>query len=141
MLVSRRKEKPMEASAIDDFGTGIKNHFGLLTNDLSKVNGSNYRNFLGNSYSSEEAAKKLNKSRASVYKDEIKVPKDFIESFLVPLVIASDYAYILFDENDEKAKNWMLAPNTYFFGKSPFNLCLAGEGREVISFLKERLGE
>ena len=120
----------------------IKNYFGLLTKDFQKVDGVNYRKFLNGHFTSEEAAKKINKkSRASIYHEEISIPKDFIEKYLVPIVIAADYAYLLFDKDAERAKNWILLPNSYFFGRSPFNICIEGNGQEVILFLKDRLGE
>jgi len=33
-----------------------------------------------------------------------------------------------------------LAPNSYYFGKSPFDVCLLGDGRVVIEFLLRKLG-
>ena len=65
---------------------------------------------------------------------------DFIEKHLIPIVWAADIAYELFEGDKEKARTWMLTPNSYFFGKSPFNVCLVGEGKAVIELLLERSG-
>lgn len=125
--------------AIHDHGS-IKNTFGILNNDLSKVQPGKLREFVGKSMSPGELADKLSKPRGSMYKDTVKLPREFIEDKLIPVVVASDLACELFENNQEEARIWMLTPNSYFFGKSPFNKCLLGEGEAVIEFLAERLG-
>jgi uncharacterized protein (DUF2384 family) len=119
----------------------IKNRFDIL--DSSKQNmirPHKLREFIGGSIGVDELAQSLGKSRASMYRDSIKLNKEFIETYLIPIVWAADIAYELFNGDKEKARNWMLTPNSYFFGKSPFNICLVGDGKAVIDLLLERSG-
>ncbi|MBP9709222.1 MAG: hypothetical protein KBD78_16425 [Oligoflexales bacterium] len=128
-------------AALEKYGADIQNKFGLLNDRLNRVRPPKLREFLGDEYTAEEVAKKIGKSRPSMYKPEIQLSKDFIEKYLIPVVISSDLAIKLFNNKKEDARLWMLTPNSFFFGKSPFNLCLLGDGKEVISFLRERLGK
>ena len=54
------------------------------------------------------------------------------------LIKATILAQELF-EDVKKAENWMMASNSYF-GHSPFEVILMGEGIHVLRFLEERLG-
>jgi hypothetical protein len=53
--------------------------------------------------------------------------------------IIKDLASRLFKAEDE-VQDWLIKPNDYFFGKSPIIQTVMGNGRSVISFLKERAG-
>ena len=99
------------------------------------------KDFVGDSFTTAELAKKVKRTRAAMYKEETPLSKDFIEQFLVPIVISSDHAVELFNGDLEEARRWVLTPNSYFFGKSPFNACLLGDGKHIIDFLVERLGK
>jgi hypothetical protein len=118
----------------------IKNRFGILDAKQNMVRPQKLREFIGGAMGVDELAHSLGKSRASMYRNSIKLNRDFIEKYLIPIVWASDIAYELFDGDKEKARTWMLTPNSFFFGKSPFNVCLVGDGKAVIDLLLERSG-
>lgn len=126
-------------SAAHDYGE-IKNTFNILNGSMDKLRPPKLKEFVGDSFTTAELAKKVRRTRAAMYKEETHLPKDFIEQYLVPIVIASDLAVDLFQGDLEEARRWVLTPNSYFFGKSPFNVCLLGDGKFIIDFLVERLG-
>jgi len=47
----------------------------------------------------------------------------------------------LFEGDKENAINWFNSPNTLLFGESPFEVCIRGEGKLLIKWLKDRLGK
>ena len=55
------------------------------------------------------------------------------------LIKATALAQELF-KDVKKTENWMMTSNPYFFGDSPFEVILRGDGVHVIRFLEERLG-
>jgi hypothetical protein len=118
----------------------MKNRFDILDAKQNMIRPKKLRDFLGGTVGVDELALTLGKSRAALYRESIKLSKDFIEKHLIPIVWAADIAYELFEGDKEKARSWMLTPNSYFFGKSPFNVCLVGEGKAVIELLLERSG-
>lgn len=127
-------------SVAHDYGE-IKNTFEILNSSLDKLRPPKLKDFVGDSFTTAELAKKVKRTRAAMYKEETHLSKDFIEQFLVPIVISSDLAVELFHGDLEEARRWVLTPNSYFFGKSPFNVCLLGDGKHIIDFLVERLGK
>lgn len=52
---------------------------------------------------------------------------------------ASILAYELFGRDTKKALKWMRAENKDFFNSSPFEVCIRGQGKDLIKFLKKRL--
>ena len=50
-----------------------------------------------------------------------------------------DLAYEVFDGDTEKANDWLLEPNSYFFNNSPIEYILLGNGQAVLDSLRERL--
>jgi len=127
----------VSSSSIHDYGS-TKNLFGLMTED-NRVRPDMFIEFLGSSVKKADVARILNIPRPSVYKEAINLPEVFIKEKLIPIVIAADLAVELFSDR-EKARRWMLTPNSYFFGRAPFDMCIIGEGRPVISFLANHLG-
>ncbi len=121
----------------------IKNRFDILDTtrpSMMHIRPKKLRDFLGGALGVDELAQSLGKSRASLYRESIKLSNSFIEKHLIPIVWAADIAYELFGEDKEKARSWILTPNSYFFGKSPLHVCLAGDGKAVIDLLLERSG-
>ena len=49
-------------------------------------------------------------------------------------------AYSLFDNDLEKARNFIESPNEYLFGKTALEVCLLDQGENFRDHLKERLG-
>lgn len=118
---------------------GIKNHFNILTDDFQAVQPEALRDFLGPGIPQTELAKILGVPRSSVYQKKVKLSSAFIREKIVPIAVAADLALEIFKSEDE-ARRWMLAPNSYYLGKSPFDVCLSGGGSTVIQFLGRKLG-
>lgn len=123
-----------------DYGA-LENHFGLLTSDKQSIDTEEFRGFIEpTGMSIGELSKSMGLSRTSLYSKKLKLSKKDISSRIIPFVIAADLAFELF--NDEaKAKAWLLTPNTIFFGKSPFQVSLLGDGKAVIDQLLTWLGK
>jgi Protein of unknown function (DUF2384) len=68
-------------------------------------------------------------------KDQVRIPSDHIWKMIEDMVILSDKA-VEFWEDKEKAKTWLTEGNTYFFGKSPLQVCLAGNLDVVLNLLE-----
>lgn len=119
---------------------GLRNHFNLLTDDHRSVRPEALREFLGAGLPQTEVAKILGVPRATSYQKAVKLSPEFMRDNMVPIAMAADLAFDLLGSKDE-ARRWMLAPNSYYFGKSPFDVCLLGDGRTVIEFLMLRLGQ
>lgn len=115
-----------------------RDEFGLLTHDFN-LKPKRLIEFVGKTYTVEELGKKINKSRISMYQPEVRLDQDFVENYLFPLVIATDLAVELIGDKEEGRK-WMMAPNSYYFGRSPFSMCFLGDGKRVIDGLLEKLG-
>ncbi len=126
----------MQSNAFNE----ITNQFGIMDMKTHTLRPLKLRDFVGGTHGVDELAGMFQKSRASMYRESVKLDRKFIEDYLVPIVWAADRAYELFDKDKERARAWMLEPNSYFFGKSPFNMCLLGKGEAVREFLNERSG-
>lgn len=118
----------------------MKNIFDILDHKQNKIRPQKLRDFLSGAVDVDELVLTLGKSRASPNRECIKLSKDFIEKYIIPIILATDIAYELFEGDKEKARSWMLTPNSYFFGKSPLNICLVGEGKAVVEVLLEWSG-
>ena len=123
-----------------DYGS-IRNEFGLLTKDYLSVDTNKFLAFITpTGVSREELAKKLGVSRPSLYQEKISLSRSDINDRIIPLVTCCDLAVELF--KDKKiAHNWIIAPNVYFMGDSPFQLTMNGSGRLVIESLLDWLGK
>jgi hypothetical protein len=119
----------------------VKDSFGLLSKDRHSVSTKNFLSFIDLSgLTRSEIAKELRVNRTSLYQKEMRLSREEIEKKVIPLVIAADFAFAFF-KNKQKARSWIMSPNTYFFGKSPFQICLQGDGRVVVELLSEWMGE
>jgi hypothetical protein len=77
--------------------------------------------------------------RSASYQKTIKLPKEMAFN-IIAIAMAADLASELLSSEDE-GRRWMLAPNSYYFGQSPFDVCLLGNGKAVIEFLQQKLGK
>lgn len=132
----------MGANALTIQGLGaIRDEFGLLSKDKKHVSPSKFRDFMGPSASMSDVARVLNVQRTGLYKkEEVKVSNDFVKDKLVFIALAADLAHEILGDR-EKAREWVLTPNSFFFGVSPFDVCLEGRGKTVVEFLMERSGK
>jgi uncharacterized protein (DUF2384 family) len=127
----------MSAQSAIDFGS-IRNRFNLLTDDHRSLRTDALEQFLGKDVPKKEMAELLGIPRSTTYQKTIKLPKELAFN-IIAIAMAADLATELLNSEDE-ARRWMLAPNSYYFGQSPFDVCLLGNGRTVIEFLKQKLG-
>ena len=125
----------MSQTAVD-YGS-IRNSFNLLTDDHKSIRTDALQEFLGKDIPKTEMSKLLGIPRASTYQSSIKLSAGTLKS-MVAIAMAADLAVDLLNSTDE-ARRWMLAPNSYYFGQSPFDVCLLGNGKAVIEFLKQKL--
>jgi hypothetical protein len=118
----------------------FRNLFGLMSKDHKKLRTDEFRRFLGGEdVSRSEVAQLLKIPRTTAYETELRLPRDFVMAKLLPFAMASDLAFDLFRDK-ERARMWMITPNSFFFAKSPLDVCLVGDGQAVLEFLHERLG-
>jgi len=122
----------------EDLGA-LKDHFGLLSEDHNSLNLAELRSFLGDTLTKADLAKSLGISRTRLYEKQVKLSKEFMRTKMIPIIQTADLAYEIF-KNEESTRRWILSPNSYFFGKSPLEVCLLGEGPELINFLNRKLG-
>lgn len=59
---------------------------------------------------------------------------------LIYLVLATDLAYALLDNDIEKTSHWLTAPNFILFGETPLEVIMRDEGEPLIGWLMERSG-
>ncbi len=118
----------------------VQNHLGLLNvkrnafypNRLLDITGEN----------PTVASKKLNIPRASFYKEEVSLKRDkILEKKIREFVLVGDLAFDLLNQNKNETIIWLSSPNTEFFGDSPFEICLRGDGKKIIQWLLIRLGK
>jgi uncharacterized protein (DUF2384 family) len=121
-----------------DLGS-LRDHFNLLTKDHRSVRPESLQEFLGGGLPQTELARMLGVPRSTSYQKTVKLSQEFMRNNIVPIAMAADLAVDLLTSKEE-ARRWMLAPNSYYFGKSPFDVCLLGDGRVVIEFLLRKLG-
>ena len=125
--------------AFDD--GSLKNSFGILTKDRHSISAKNFLSFIDLSgFTRSEIASKLGVNRTSLYQEKMRLSREEIEKKIIPLVVAADAAFSFF-KNKEKARSWIMSPNTHFFACSPFQICLQGEGKIVIELLLEWMGK
>lgn len=125
---------------LDEYGK-ILNSFGIL-DDVTKrvVSAPNLVDFVAPAgLTTSELASSFGVSRANLYQEKFRITKTEIQEKIIPLVMAADFAFLLFNDK-ETARSWVMSPNTHFFGSSPFEACLEGKGQLVIQQLQEWLG-
>lgn len=121
----------------------LKNAFGLLSQDRSKLQTKPFLDFisLGDSRPDmTELSRKLDVARTALYQKELRLSKTDIQERILPFVAAADLAVEIFKDL-ERAREWMLAPNQHFFGLSPFQVAMRKEGRVVCELLLKWLGK
>lgn len=130
-------EKSMQAY---DYGM-LRDHMGFLSADRKSFDTGKLLNYLLPANDSPtDVARQLGTSRSTLYTSEIKLSKEDISQRLIPFVVAVDLAIDLFQDQKE-AQAWILHPNVHFFGKAPYQIAFAGEGRLLIEQLLKWLGK
>lgn len=118
----------------------IKNRLGFLSSDLQGFNPNRFLDLTG--LKAVDAAQALGKTRTAMYKDFIPFkPSDELKKKIIDLVIASDIAFTLFNKDEKETARWIVAPNTFLFGSTPFEICLRGDGTPLIKWLLDRAGQ
>ena len=88
------------------------------------------------------ASDKMDIPRANFYKEEIQFKRNKeLERKIIDFVVVGDLAYELLEGNEKEIVVWLTSPNLEFFGDSPFEICLRGDGKKVIDWLYVRLGK
>ena len=124
-------------SAINNTYGKIENKFGLLTKDFRRLETSKFLAFLEGE-KVNTIAKEVGIPRTSLYQKNF-ILKDEVHGRLIALVIAADLAFDLFGDF-EKARMWIMTPNEYFLGKSPFQVVMRKQSGSVINLLNKWLG-
>jgi hypothetical protein len=80
--------------------------------------------------------------RSRLYDEVVKFkPSSELMRKILHVVIATDEAYELMNNNGADAALWLSSPSAVFLGYSPFEVCLQGRGEEVINWLRTRMGK
>ena len=128
----------MEAATALNLG-GIQNHLGLLNDKKNAFYPNRLLEITGESPTT--ASKQVRIPRASFYKDEILFKRNKeLERKIIDFVVVGDLVYELMDGNMKEVVVWLTSPNLEFFGDSPFEICLRGDGKKIIEWLYTRLG-
>ena len=115
----------------------IRNRFGLLSKDNKRLETKKFLEFLEGE-KINTIAQETGVPRTTFYQKSF-ILKDEVQERLIPFVIAADLALDLFDDY-EQARMWIMTPNEYFFGKSPFQMAMRKQGEAVIILLRKWLG-
>jgi hypothetical protein len=115
----------------------IQNRFNILSKDHKKYRPEALASVAG--LRPSELARELKVSRPTTYQEEVLI-KPEQKKVIINIVIATDLAFELLGNNLKEARNWFLAPNSLFFGDSPFEICLRGDGKSIVEWLNQRLG-
>lgn len=87
-------------------------------------------------------AKAAGINRKTLYSEQIQLSTlKKLKVGIMQVVIGTDLAIELFNNDIENAINWFQAPNALLFGESPFEVCIRGEGKFLINWLMGRLGK
>ena len=119
---------------------GIQNHLGLLNTNRTTF----YPNRLMEitKTNPSEASKKLKVSRPNLYKKEVSIKRDNeLARKIIDFVVVGDLVYDLFGGDIEQTIIWLTEPNIDFFGDSPFEICLRGDGKKLIEWLYVKSGK
>lgn len=118
----------------------IKNYLKILSDDQKGFRPAVLRKVTGLSPQSLVKSTKIARSR--LYDDVIKFkPSSELMRKILHVVIATDEAYELMNNNAADAALWLSSPSAVFLGYSPFEVCLQGRGEEVINWLRTRTGK
>ena len=118
----------------------IKNYLKILSDDQKGFRPDVLRKVTG--LSPQALAKSTKVARSRLYDDVIKFkPSSELMIKILQVVIATDEAYEMMNNNAADAALWLSSPNAVFLGYSPFEVCLQGRGEEVISWLRTRMGK
>ncbi len=121
-----------------DLGT-IKNRLGLLNAQKNAFYPNRLLEITGETPTTASIMLKI--PRANFYKEIIPLKRDkVLEKKVVDFVIAGDLAFELLNQNKNETLIWLASPNAEFFGDSPFEICLRGDGKKIIEWLLVRLG-
>lgn len=116
----------------------MKNRLRLLSDDRKSINMSAWENVTG--LRRTETSRALGVSRTATYRSKaIPVKKETLDK-VVRLAFAADLAFEILGENVEETRKWIMSPNQHFFGDSPFEVCMRGDGQDVIRWLLIKLG-
>ncbi len=131
----------MQTSAIGLKELGaIKNYLKILSDDQKGFRPDVLRQITG--LAPQNLSKSTGVPRSRLYDEVIKFkPSSELMRKILHVVIATDEAYELMNNNAADTALWLSSPSTIFLGYSPFEVCLQGRGEEVISWLKTRTGK
>ncbi len=122
-----------------DFGT-VRNHLGLLNAQKNAFYPNRLLDITGKTPTA--ASQKLKIPRANFYKEEVSLKRNTIlEKKIIDFVIVADLAFELLNQNKKETVIWLTSPNAEFFGDSPFEICLRGDGKKIIKWLHIRIGK
>ena len=89
-----------------------------------------------------DIAKQAGINRKTLYSERVKLSTlKKLKKGIIQVVIGTDLAIEIFNNNIEEAVNWFQVPNTLLFGESPFEVCIRGEGKFLINWLMGSLGK
>lgn len=118
----------------------IKNYLGILSDDQKGYRPEVLRKVTG--LPAQSLSKALKVARPRMYEDVVKFKlSSELKQKILHVVIATDEAYELLNNNEQQAALWLTSPNSAFMGYSPFEVCLQGRGEAVIEWLRVRLGK
>lgn len=117
----------------------LADRFGLLSRDQRKLVVDGFENLTG--FNRAQVAPILGKTKAATYTQNEIIPSKEILEKVLKVAVAADLAYEMLGSNLEETRTWMMAPNVHFFGSSPFELCMTGQGDSIIEWLLVRTGK
>jgi hypothetical protein len=78
-------------------------------------------------------------SRPQAYKYEITLKPEIHKRF-IHLAQAAEIVFEIFKGDLKETSRWIMSPNEYFMGDSPFEVCLRGDGPLIIKWLAQHKG-
>jgi len=113
----------------------ISDKIGYITSNGKAVKKAPLLSLLG---SQVIIARLLNVSRQAVNQQEhIKINPE--AQYRISLLVQSSNLLItIFDNDQNRAMDWLSSPNEYFLGKRPVDLIIEGNGQELVDWLKAR---
>lgn len=131
----------MQSSVVGPKELGaIKNYLKILSDDQKGFRPEVLRKVTG--LTPQNLSKSTGVARSRLYDEVIKFkPSSELMRKILHVVIATDEAYELMNNNAADAALWLSSPSAVFLGYSPFEVCLQGRGEEVIAWLRTRMGK
>jgi hypothetical protein len=131
----------VQTSAIGPKELGaIKNYLNILSDDQKGFRPDVLRQVTG--LTPQSLSKNTGVPRSRLYDEVVKFkPSSELMRKILHVVIATDEAYELMNNNGADAALWLSSPSAVFLGYSPFEVCLQGRGEEVINWLRTRMGK